>query len=133
MARGGDDHIIRRVALLEPGAQSIARKGGDSFRRSQNWLAQRMRRPEILREQLVDQVFGIVLGHANFFQDDGFFAVDFIFGEFRIQNHVRKDVESFGQMFIEDASIEANHSLEVKASSMPPTLSTSRAMSSAVR
>ena len=70
-----------------------------------------MRRPEILGEELVDQILGIVLSHANFFEDDGFFAVDFVFGEFRIQNHVREHVEGFGQMFIEDARIEANHFL----------------------
>ena len=70
-----------------------------------------MRRPKILGEEFVDQIFGIVLGHANFFEDDGFFAVDFVFGKFRIENHVRQDVEGFGQMFIENARIEADHFL----------------------
>ena len=68
-----------------------------------------MRRPEILREKLVDQVFGIVLRHADFFEDHGFFAVDIFFGKFRLENHVRKHVEGFGKMLVEHARIEADH------------------------
>ena len=111
MAGGGDDQIIRRIAVSKPRAQSVAVESGNCFGSSQDRFAERVRRPKILREEFVDEIFGIVLGHANFFQDDGFFAVNFVFGEFRLENHVREDVEGFGKMFIQDAGIEADHFL----------------------
>ena len=111
MARSSDDHIVRRVFIGEPFAQRIARKRRNSFRSAEDWLAQRMRRPEILGEQFVHQVFRIVLGHADFFQDHRFFPVDLVFGETRVQNHIRQNIEGFGQMLIEHAGVKAHHFL----------------------
>ena len=67
--------------------------------------------PEILGEKLVDQVLGIVLGHANFFQDHALLARDVFRGEFRLEDHVGDDVEGFGEMLVQDARVEADHFL----------------------
>ena len=125
--------MIRRVPLAKPFLQRVARERRHCFRRAENRLGQRVRRPEILREKLVDQVFGIVLRHADFFEDHGLLARDVFIREFRVERHVREHVERVGQVLVEDARLKQTISLEVKASSMPPTRSISRAMSSAVR
>ena len=67
--------------------------------------------PEILGEKLVDEVFGIVLGHADFLEDHGLLARDVFRGEFRLEDHVREDVEGFREMLVEDARVEADHFL----------------------
>ena len=72
-------------------------------------LAERVRVPEILREKLVDQIFGIVLGHADFFEDHSLLARDVFFGEFRFENHVRNNVEGLREMLVEDARVETDH------------------------
>ena len=107
----GDHQIVRRIAVPEPPAQRVAVQRRDGFGSAQNRLAQRVRTPEILREKLVHEVFGIVLRHANFFEDHRLLAVDILVGEFRLENHVRQHVEGLGKMFGKDARVEAHHFL----------------------
>ena len=103
--------MIRRVALAKPFLQRVARERRHCFRRAENRLAQRVRRPEILREKLVDEVFGIVLRHADFFEDHGLLARDVFIREFRLEHHVRDHVEGVRQMLVEHARVEADHFL----------------------
>ena len=133
MARRGDDQAIRRVALLKPGLERFARERRNRFGRAENRLAERVRMPEILREQLVDQVLGIVLGHADFFQHHGLLALDVFLREFRLEDHIRKDVEGLREMLVEDAGVEADHFLGGEGVEHAAERSISRAMSSAVR
>ena len=67
--------------------------------------------PEILREELVHEIFGIILRHLDFFEDDGFFARDFFFGELRREDQIGKNVECRGQMLVDDAGVEADQLL----------------------
>ena len=70
-----------------------------------------MRSPEILREKFVDQILRIVLRHPDFFEDHGFFAVNIFHRKFRLEDHVRYDVERLRKMLVKDARIEADHFL----------------------
>ena len=107
----GDHHIVRGVALLKPGAQRGARKCSHSFGSAKNGLAERVGIPEILSKELMHQVFGIVLSHANFFEDDRFLPLDLVLGKFWLKDHVRNDVERFCKMLIEHFGVEADHFL----------------------
>ena len=68
--------IAEELCLLQPAHGLLC---------SQDRLAQRMTPPEILREDLVDQVVGVVLVHLDLFKDHAPLALDIAFGKDRMQ------------------------------------------------
>ncbi len=64
--------------------------------------------PEILRENLVHQVVGIVLVHLDLFEDYPALAHDVIVVEDRIQHQVGENIERCGDMLIENLEVEAD-------------------------
>ena len=67
--------------------------------------------PEILREQFVNQVFGIVLVHLDFFEDHLLFLGDVRVVKSRAQHQVGKDIEGDRQVLVEHFRVEAGHFL----------------------
>src|SRR5215470_5130319 len=65
--------------------------------------------PEILREDFVNEVVGIVLVHLNFFENDPAFAGDVLIIKNRIQNQIAQNIERNRQMFVQylDAETDA--------------------------
>ena len=90
--------------------QRAARKLRHRFRCSQDRQSQRVPTPEILCEQLVNQIFGIVLVHLDFFEDHLLFLGNVIVLKFRAQHQVGKDIERNRQVLIEDFGVEARQS-----------------------
>src|SRR5262249_18516591 len=71
-------------------------------------LAQRMVTPEVLDEDFVDEVIGIVLIHLDLFQNYAEFTADILGIENRIQHQVAQNVERDRQVLIENFDVEAN-------------------------
>ena len=64
--------------------------------------------PEILGEDFVDEVVGIVLVHLDFFEDDAALAADVAGVENRVQHQVAENVHSDGQMLVQNLNVEAD-------------------------
>ena len=70
--------------------------------------------PEILREQFVDQIFGVVLFHLDFLEDHLLFLRDVFRVKARVQDQVGKHVNGDGEMLVEHLGVEAGHFLARK-------------------
>src|SRR6266404_1209923 len=75
--------------------------------------------PEILSEDLMDEVIGIVLIHLDFFQDDATLASDVLGIENRIQHQVAEHVERNRKMFVQHFYTEADTLLGRKRVNVP--------------
>ena len=64
--------------------------------------------PEILGEDLVDEVVGIVLVHLDFFHDDAAFASDVSGIKNRVENQIAQNIERGRNMLVEHLNVEAN-------------------------
>ena len=64
--------------------------------------------PEILGENLVHQVVGIVLVHLDLFEDYAALTHDVIVVEDRVQHQVGENIERRGHMLIENLEVEAD-------------------------
>jgi len=84
-------------------------------------------------EDVVEQVLGIVQIHLDLFENNLALLVDVIGIELGTQNEVGENIEGDGRCSSSTLALKQICSLEVKASSMPPTESISRAISSAER
>ena len=71
-------------------------------------LAQRMIFPEILREDLVDQVIGIVLIHLDLFQDHPALAPQIGEIEDRVQHQIAEHIHCNRQVLIQYFNVEAD-------------------------
>ena len=101
--------VVRRVPALETIDDRSARKSPHGRARAQDRRAQRMAAPEILREHFVRQRFGVVVLHADLFEDDLLFLDDVFFGKERTQHQVGEHVKGDGQVFVQHLGIEADH------------------------
>ena len=63
---------------------------------------------EVLGEDLVHQVVGIVLVHLDLFQDDAALARDLLGVEDRMQHHVAENIDRDRQMLIQNFDVEAD-------------------------
>src|SRR5215470_16651821 len=103
-----DDHVVRRKALPVKLEHALLIKRAYRFLGTQDRLAQRMVFPEILGEDLMHQVIGIVLIHLDFFQDYALFPGDIFHRERWVQNQVAQYVDRNRQVLVEDFNVEAN-------------------------
>src|SRR5438034_8205395 len=88
----GNNDVVGRKALPVKSKQLLLLERADRLLGAQNRLAQRMVFPEILGEDFVDEVIGIVLVHLDLFQYHAFFPNDVLGSKNRIQKHVTQDV-----------------------------------------
>src|SRR5215469_18085729 len=106
--RSGDDDVVRPEPLPIETEQVFLPERAYCLLGSQNGFAQWMIFPEVLGEDLVDEVVGIVFVHLDLFQDHALFAHD-VFGiEYRIQDQVAQDIDGDRQMLIQDLNVEAD-------------------------
>jgi hypothetical protein len=70
-----------------------------------------MSAPEILREQFVNQIFGVVLFHLDFLEDHLLFLGDVFRVKARVQDEVGKHVARDRKMLVEHFRVEAGHLL----------------------
>src|SRR5947209_19894245 len=64
--------------------------------------------PEVLGEDLVDQVIGTVLVHLDFFKDYSTFADDIFGSKDGIQHQVAEDIHGDREVLIEDFHVKAD-------------------------
>ena len=88
--------------------------------------------PEILCEDLMDEVVGIIFVHLYFFEDHAALAGDVIGVEDRMQHQIAENIKGDRNVLVDTLMLKQMHSLAVKASMLPPMESTWRAISSAV-
>ncbi len=108
MTCGGDDHVAGRKTLLVEIQHRIALELLDRVLGPQDGLAQGMILPEILGEDLVDQVVRIVLVHLYFFEDDAALAADVVGIEDRVQHQVAEHIHGDGQMLVQHLDVKAD-------------------------
>src|SRR5579884_2632821 len=90
--RGANDHVVGDKETAIVIEQELMLESPYCLFCAKDRLAKRVILPEILGEDLVHEVIGIVLVHLDFFEDDAPFASDFLFVENRVQNDVADDV-----------------------------------------
>ena len=91
--------VAEELRLLQP---------AHSLLRPQDRLAQRMPPPEVLREDLVHQVVGVVLVHLDLFEDHAPLALDIALGKDRVQHQIAEYVDSYGHMLIQHFNVKAD-------------------------
>ena len=107
VADGGHDQIGRGVGLGEISAQPLLRQGLDGVLGSENGSAERMARPEVLREQLMDEVVRSVLDHLDLFKDHLLFPADILTAERRVHDDVGEDFDGKRQMLVQNLEVVA--------------------------
>jgi hypothetical protein len=63
--------------------------------------------PEMLREELMNEVVRRVLDHLDLFEDDLLFPADVLGAERRVHDDVREHLDGQRQVFIEDFEVVA--------------------------
>ena len=87
-----DDHVIGNEEALVVVEQNSLFESLHRFLGSQNRFAERMVVPEVLREDLVDEIVGIIFVHLDLFQNHAALARQLGRIECRIQHQVAEDV-----------------------------------------
>ena len=108
VAGGGDEKMVRSEPVLETGAQGIAFETANGFGRAKDWTAEGMVGPEAAGEDVMEQVFGIVHVHLDFFEDNLALFFDVVGIEFGTEDEIGKDIEGDGEMRVEDLGVEAD-------------------------
>ena len=111
MPRGGDDQVIGRVPSTKPFLKRAASERRDRLRSAEDRFTESVRHPEILCKELVNQILGIILRHANLFEDYRLLTADVVRREFRLEDHVSEYVECFWEVLVEHSRVEADHLL----------------------
>ncbi len=105
---GGNDHVSRPELAAVVGQDRVLIESPDRILRAQDRLAQRMALEEILGEDLVYEVVGIVLVHLDLFQNHAALAGDLLAVEDGMQDHIAENVDGYRQMFIQHFNVEAD-------------------------
>jgi hypothetical protein len=102
-----DDQVRRAVGAREIRPQPLAGERLDGFLRAEDRAAERMVGPEVLGEQLMDQIVGRILDHLDLFEDDLLFPIDVFLAEARPHDDVREDLDGERQMLVEHLDVVA--------------------------
>ncbi len=108
MSGGGDDNVSGSEAVRVSVEHGLALEFLYRFFGAQDRLAQGMIFPEILGEDFVDEVVGVVLVHLDFFEDDAALAGDVLGGERRVQNQVGENIKCNRNMLVEHLDVKAD-------------------------
>ncbi len=108
VAGGGEDHVGRGEAAGVLGEDDLLVEAGDGFGGAEDGAAEGVALPEVLGEELVDEVVGVVFVHFDFFEDDALFFGDVVGGEGGVEDEVGEEVEGGGDVFVEDLDVEAD-------------------------
>jgi len=108
VAGGRHDEMAGGEPVAEAGAERIATELLDGGRSAKNGAAERVLGPETARENVMEEVFGIVHVHLDFFEDDLALFFHVIGVEFGTKNEVGDDVEGDGEMLVENFGVETD-------------------------
>ena len=105
---GRNDQVARHKPLLVKVQHRVPFKLPHRFFGAQDGLAEGMILPEVLGEDFMDQIVGTVFIHLDFFEDHAALPA-YVFGaENRVTNQVTENVQSNGQMFVQNFDVEAD-------------------------
>jgi hypothetical protein len=102
------EHLLRRKPILKTAKKGFAAEIADGFGSAKYGAAEGMFRPEAASENVVEEIFGIVQIHLDFFEDDLALFVDVAGVELGTKNEIGDDVKGDGEMLVEDLSVEAD-------------------------
>src|SRR5208283_4039860 len=108
MSGGGYDDVARGEAVGVGFEHSLALELLHGFFGSQDRLAQGVVLPEIMSEDFVDEVVGIVLVHFDLFEDDAAFAGYVLGGECGMKHQVGENLKRNWNVFVEHLDAEAD-------------------------
>ncbi len=104
--RGGDQDVRGVVHAREVGREILAPEAPHGLLGSQDGPAERVVRPERLREELHDEVVGGVLDHVDLFEDDLLLLGHLRGVEERVEDDVAEDLDREGQVLVEHLEVE---------------------------
>jgi len=108
MSGGGYDNIAGREPVGIGVEHGLALEFLYGFFGPQDGFAERMIFPEVLGEDFVDEIIGIVFVHFNFFEDDAALAGNVLGSESWVQNQIGENFKSDGSVFVEYLDVEAD-------------------------
>ena len=108
VAGGGEDHVGGGEAAGVLVEDDVLVEAGDGFGGAEDGAAEGVALPEVLGEELVDEVVGVVFVHLDLFEDDALFLGDVFGGEGGVEDEVGEEVEGGGDVFVEDLDVEAD-------------------------
>ena len=108
IAGRGDDHVSRPELAAVIRQDGLLIEAAYRVLGAQDRLAQRMALKEILRENLVHEVIGVVLVHLDLFQNHPTLARNLFAVEDWVQDHVAENIDGYRQMFIQNFNVEAD-------------------------
>ena len=107
----GDQDVRRLVCTLVVIAQHAVPEIANRVLGSENGPANGMVFPEIAREDLMQEVLGIVHLHLQLFQNDALFFLDVLVAEQRVEHQIRENVEGDGHVFVQHLGVVTHHFL----------------------
>ena len=108
VSRRREDHIAAAEAVAVVAEELRLLQPAHRLLGSQDRLAQRMALPEVLGEDLVHQVVGVVLVHLDLFEDHTPLALDVALRKDRMQHQIAQYIERRRHMLIQHFNVEAD-------------------------
>src|SRR6185295_472236 len=105
LTRRRDQRPIGAVAGADEAGEVRLLEGLDRFGAAADRLAEGAVGPEVLGEEIVDELVRRVLALQDLLQDDGALAIDLLWIETRVQENVGQDILGDVQMLAEDLGV----------------------------
>ena len=107
VSRRDDQDVPRDVVLAKVGEEALPAQSADGFLGPLDRPSERVRRVEVGREHVVDQLFRRVFDHADLFDDHLALAFELGLVEQRVQDDVRQQVDHLFHVFVQNLGVEA--------------------------
>ncbi len=108
VAGGGEDDVPWGELLAVEVEDGLLIEARDGLLGPEDGAAQRVALPEVLGEELVDEIVGVVLVHLDLFEDDALLALDLLGGEGGVKDKVGEDVEGRGDVLVQNLDVETD-------------------------
>ena len=102
-----DHHVGRDIGAAEVVPERFVGKRLHGFARPENRAPERVTLPEVLGEELVDQVVRRVLDHLDLFEDHLLLALDLVRRKCRTKHDVREQVDREREVLVEHLDVVA--------------------------
>ncbi len=109
VAGGGEDHVAGGEAVGVEAEEGGLVEARDGLGGAEDGAAEGVVLPEVLGEELVDEVVGVVFVHLDLFEDDALLAGDVLGREGGVEDEVGEEIEGGGDVLVEDLDVEADH------------------------
>jgi hypothetical protein len=107
VAGGRDDDARRHVLLGEVAENGVPAESGHRLARAQDGPTQRVIRPHLRGEDVVNHVIRRVLDHLDFLEHHGFLALELVGVEEGMEQDVSEQIDGQREMLVEHLDVEA--------------------------